>query len=81
LTIGSPATFSDVLRSTGTPLRRPYAWRSACNRGAMERSSTWSRAEPSTCVTAASVALNSGLTGNTPDMKRASRAPPGGSWK
>ena len=40
-------------------------------RGAMSRSSTCTRAVPSTCVTAASCSRHSGRTGNTPDMKRA----------
>ena len=44
-------------------------------------STACTRAVPSTCVTAASRARHSGRTGNTPDMKRHSRAPPGGSSK
>ena len=79
--MGSPATLNDVLSSTGIPVRRPYASSSAYNRGAMSRSSAWTRAEPSTCVIAASRPRHSCRTGKTPDMKRASRAPPGGSSK
>src|SRR6185295_6765161 len=62
LTIGSPATLNDVLSSTGIPLRRPYASSSAYSRGAIWRSSVWTRAEPSTWVIAASLARHSGRT-------------------
>src|SRR5262249_25345790 len=68
VTIGSPATLNEVLSSTGIPVRRPYASSSACRRGAISRSSTCTRAVPSTCVTAARRARQSARTGNTPDM-------------
>src|SRR5262245_24749938 len=68
VTIGSPATLNEVLSRTGMPERRPYASSSACSRGAMPRSSTCTRAVPSTWVTAPSRVRHSGRTGNTPDM-------------
>src|SRR6185369_1512311 len=63
LTIGSPATLNDVLRSTGIPLRRPYTPSSACSRGAIGASSACTRAVPSTCVTAASRSRHSQTAG------------------
>ena len=53
-TIGSPATLNDVFSRIGMPLRRPYASSRAYKRGAISRSSTCTRADPSTCVTAPS---------------------------
>src|SRR6266849_6848656 len=80
-TIGSPARLKLVLSSTGTPVRRPTSSSKAWNRGAISRSTVCTRAVPSTCVTAASRSRHSRRTGKTPDMYRASRAPPGGSSK
>src|SRR5262249_7769977 len=80
-TIGSPARLKLVLSNTGTPVRRPTSSRRAWKRGAIVRSTVCTRAVPSTCVTAASWSRHSERTGNTPDMKRPSRSPPGGRSK
>src|SRR5437773_1242129 len=81
LTMGSPARLKLVLSRTGIPVRAPYASSNAWNAGAIACSTVCTRAVPSTCVTAASLSRHSGRTGKTPDMNRASRAPPGGSSK
>ena len=51
-TIGRPAVFSDVLTTTGTPVRRSKASRQRAISGSASGFTVWIRAVPSTCTTA-----------------------------
>ena len=53
-TMGWPRTLNDVFSSTGIPLILPNSWRSVQNLGWSARATVWTRADPSTWVTAGS---------------------------
>ena len=61
-TIGRPAVFSDVLTTTGTPVRASKHSSIRATSGSSSRSTVWMRAVPSTCTTAGMRSRHSSCT-------------------